>query len=97
MEEERDRVNPQLRGISLWATLEIHGVRKKWNCFAMSCNFVKSQQIFTVLSLLESTRNLQQRTYNIFHHTLTALRHYLGNSEIHIILLKLEKIQPLVF
>ena len=39
---------------------------EKWNRFVIRCNFVKSQHIFTIFSVLESAWNFQQSTGNTF-------------------------------
>ena len=72
----------------------LHCVSKKSSHLNTLCNFVKSQPIFTLFVLLESIRNLLQKSCDtchivspvcdISHLTLGVLLHYLGKLKIQI-------------
>jgi len=51
---------------------------KKWCHPNHGYNFVNSWSICKILSLLQRAVNVQQNLYNVTHHTLSMLLHYLG-------------------
>jgi len=58
--------------------MELHRVPKKVSHQTFGNNFLKSQPIFKILSLLNRGWISPTKLRNIFHHTLSMYLHYLG-------------------